>query len=135
MKTIKLISRLVFVLLLIFCCKEKAEPKIISVKTAVSQTNNESTKTEDFQNHETASFTIKGMSCEMGCAKTIEKKLSKLDGMYKARVDFQKEMATVKYNPSIINEDLLTATVISLSQTSSYSVEEFQINKILKIVK
>ena len=75
------------------------------------------------------------MSCEMGCAKTIEKKLSKLDGMYKAKVDFQKEMATVKYNPSIINEDLLTATVISLSQTSSYSVKEFQINKILKIVK
>jgi Cu+-exporting ATPase len=66
------------------------------------------------------------MSCEMGCARAIENKLSKLEGMSKANVNFQDEMATVKFDANKINEALLVSTVTSVSQTLSFSVEDFK---------
>ena len=39
-----------------------------------------------------AEFGIEGMTCAMGCAKTIEKKMAKMDGVKSAKVDFEKEM-------------------------------------------
>jgi Cu+-exporting ATPase len=75
-----------------------------------------------------ARFTIKGMSCEIGCARAIENELSKLDGMYKARVNFKKEMATVEFDANKINKSLLISTVSSVSQTLSFSVVDFEID-------
>jgi len=40
---------------------------------------------------ETASFTISGMTCAIGCAKTIQDELSETDGVQKATVDFDKK--------------------------------------------
>ncbi|MEC8247802.1 MAG: heavy metal-associated domain-containing protein [Bacteroidota bacterium] len=129
MKTLKITLQLALLLTLNLSCKEKPTPKIILVKTAASQSNNKSSKTET-NNATSARFTIKGMSCEIGCARAIEKKLYKLDGIYKADVNFQKEMATVKYDSNKIDEALLISTITSGSQTSNYSVEEFKINTI-----
>ena len=127
MKTLKIILQLALLLTLNLGCKEKPTAKIILVETAASESNNKSSISEA-KNAINARFTIKGMSCEIGCARAIEKKLYKLDGMYKADVNFQKEMATVKYDSSKIDEALLTSTITSGSQTSNYSVEEFKIN-------
>ena len=129
MKTLKIILQLASLLTLNLGCKGKPTAKIILVETAVSEFNNKSSISET-KNAINARFTIKGMSCEIGCARAIEKKLYKLDGMYKADVNFQKEMATVKYDSSKIDEALLTSTITSGSQTSNYSVEEFKINMI-----
>ena len=123
-------SRVVFILLLLFSCKENAKPEIISVNTAANHTNSEYEKIENLENYAIANFSIKGMSCEIGCARAIEKKLSKLDGMYDAVINFQKEIATVKYDPNRIDEALLTSTVTSGSLTMNYSVEEFEMNMI-----
>ena len=127
MKTLKITLQLALLLTLNLGCKEKPTAKIILVETAVSESNNKSSITET-KNATNARFTIKGMSCEIGCARAIEKKLYKLDGMYKADVNFQKQMATVKYDSSKIDEALLTSTITSGSQTPNYSVEEFKIN-------
>ena len=129
MKTLKIILQLASLLTLNLGCKEKPTAKIILVETAVSEFNNKSS-ISDTKNAINARFTIKGMSCEIGCARAIEKKLYKLDGMYKADVNFQKEMATVKYDSNKIDEALLISTITSGSQTSNYSVEEFKINTI-----
>lgn len=66
------------------------------------------------------------MSCEMGCARAIENKLSKLDGMSSASVNFKEEMATVKFDANKVDETLLISTVTSVSQTLSFSVENFK---------
>lgn len=129
MKTLKIILQLALLLTLNLGCKEKPTAKIILVETAASESNNKSSISEA-KNAINARFTIKGMSCEIGCARAIEKKLYKLDGMYKAEVNFQKEMATVKYDSSKIDESILTSTITSGSHTSNYSVEEFKINMI-----
>ena len=124
-KVLKLTVPLVSILVLILNCKQNKEAEIISVETANSQIHNETPQTEGL-NYVTATFTIKGMSCEMGCARAIENKLSKLDGMSKANVNFQDEMATVKFDANKINEALLVSTVTSVSQTLSFSVEGFK---------
>lgn len=124
-KVLKLTVPLVSILVLILNCKQNKEAEIISVETANSQIHNETPQTEGL-NYVTATFTIKGMSCEMGCARAIENKLSKLDGMSKANVNFQDEVATVKFDGDKINETLLVSTVTSVSQTLSFSVEDFK---------
>ena len=127
MKTLKITLQLALLLTLNLSCKEKPTPKIILVETAASQSNNKSSKTET-NNATSARFTIKGMSCEIGCARAIEKELFKLDGMYKARVNFKKEMATVEFDANKIDESLLISTVSSVSQTLSFSVVDFEMD-------
>lgn len=67
------------------------------------------------------------MTCEMGCAKTIEKKLAKLDGMKSATVDFKNELASVEFDISKLNP--LTITKIVSDVSNIYSVENMQITK------
>ena len=43
----------------------------------------------------TASFTIEGMHCAVGCAGTIQKKLAKLEGVEEVDVDFDNKKATI----------------------------------------
>ena len=81
-KVHKLTFPLISILVLILNCKQNKEAKIISVETANSQSHIE-TQQANVLNYTTATFTIKGMSCEMGCARSIENKLSKLE----SRVD------------------------------------------------
>ena len=127
MKTLKITLKLALLLTLNLSCKEKPTPKIILVETAASQSNNKSSKTET-NNATSARFTIKGMSCEIGCARAIENELSKLDGMYKARVNFKKEMATVEFDANKIDKSLLISTVSSVSQTQSFSIVDFEMD-------
>ena len=58
-----------------------------------------------------ASFSISGMMCKMGCAATIEKNLSKLEGVQKASVDFETTRATVFFDPTILQSESLVEAV------------------------
>ena len=71
---------------------------------------------------ETASFSIDGMSCAMGCAKTLEKKLAGLEGVQDATVDFDKKVATVKYDTSKQSVQQLAKTVESAADGKTYKV-------------
>lgn len=51
-------------------------------------------------NQETTTFKIEGMTCPEGCAKTIESKLSGMEGVSKATVDFESKTATVSFDPA-----------------------------------
>ena len=124
-KVLKLTVPLISILVLILNCKQNKEADIISVETANSQSHIEIPQA-NVLNYTTATFTIKGMSCEMGCARAIENKLSKLDGIFSASVNFKEEMAMVKFDASKVDETLLISTVTSGSQTFSFSVENFK---------
>ena len=75
---------------------------------------------------ETASFKIDGMTCAMGCAKTIESKLSQLDGVQKATVDFDKKEATVDFDAAVLTPEKLTKTVESTGDGETYKVSGMQ---------
>ena len=56
------------------------------------------------KNLETANFTIDGMTCAIGCAKTIEGKLIETEGVQEAVVDFESKIATVSFDKTKQNE-------------------------------
>lgn len=74
------------------------------------------------ENLQTTQFTIKGMSCAVGCAKTIEKELSEQNGVQKASVDFEKEMATVIFDKEIQNPKKLATVVEAVLDGKTYKV-------------
>lgn len=62
-------------------------------------------------NYAKAEFGIDGMTCAMGCAKTIEKKMAKMEGVKSAKVDFDKGLAMVEYDKNIVTTANLEETV------------------------
>jgi len=50
------------------------------------------------------SMKIEGMTCAMGCARAIEVELNNLEGVEKARVDFDAAKADLTFNASVISE-------------------------------
>ncbi|MES2409940.1 MAG: heavy metal-associated domain-containing protein [Bacteroidota bacterium] len=75
---------------------------------------------------ETASFKIEGMTCSMGCAKTIESKLSQLEGVQNVTVDYDKKEATVEFDASVLTPEKLTKTVESTGDGETYKVSEMK---------
>ena len=75
---------------------------------------------------ETASFNIEGMTCAMGCAKTIENKLANLDGVQKASVDFDKKTATIQYDATIQTPEKLVETVEAVADGKTYKVSNLK---------
>lgn len=110
-----------FVTLLFISCKDTAS------KPA---TNNQETTAEEkvtvVTKPETASFKIEGMTCAMGCAKTIETKLSKMNGVQKATVDFDKKQATVDFDGAILNSEKISKAVESTGDGETYKVLEMK---------
>ena len=87
MKNIKNIAFAITITLFAVSCKKETTPEPKEIATA---------KTEiAAENLETASFTIEGMTCEVGCAKTIESKLAGTDGVSEAKVDFETKITEV----------------------------------------
>jgi len=76
----------------------------------------------------TASFKIEGMTCAMGCAKTIEDKLSKMDGVQKAVVDFDNKEAAVNFDSAILSSKDIVAAVQSTGDGETYKVLEVKVN-------
>ena len=75
---------------------------------------------------EKTTFTISGMTCAVGCAKTIEKKLSKTEGIQKATVNFEKKEAVVEYDSAILNNQKIKEIVESVGDGETYKVSSFK---------
>ena len=106
---------------LLFSCKDTASKPI-----AGSDKTNTKKEVAVAAKPETASFKIDGMTCAMGCAKTIESKLSKMNGVQKATVDFDKKQATVEFDAAVISPENLSKTVESTGDGETYKVSGMQ---------
>lgn len=80
-----------------------------------------------------ADFEIEGMSCAMGCAATIEKKLAALDGVKEAKVDFETKKAEVIYDDAKQNEETLQATVEKVAGGETYKVKNIHTEKAAEV--
>ncbi|MDR2222022.1 MAG: cation transporter [Flavobacteriaceae bacterium] len=80
---------------------------------------------------EKATFQIEGMTCAMGCAKMIEGKLSGLDGVKEAKVDFDSKTATVEFDDAKQNGESIKKTVEKIAQ-GMYKVENLTIGDVAK---
>jgi copper chaperone CopZ len=110
--------------LLFVGCKEKTAE---TVSTAATETNAPKVKKEiAAANLQTVSFKVEGMTCAMGCAKTIEEELSGLEGVQKATVDFDKKLATVTFDKTIQNPENLTKVVQATGDGKTYKVSNMK---------
>ena len=78
---------------------------------------------------EKATFNIEGMTCAIGCAKTIEKELSETNGVQNASVDFDKKEATVSFDSSIQNPESITKIVEATADGETYKVSNMVASK------
>jgi copper chaperone CopZ len=125
MNLIKSISAILLASLLFVGCKEKSNENATdkATETGTSKAKKEIAAT----NLQTASFTIKGMTCAIGCAKTIQEELNGLDGVQTATVDFEKELATVSFDKTILTPEQLTKVVEATADGKSYKVSNMKI--------
>ena len=75
---------------------------------------------------ETATFNIEGMTCAIGCAKTIQEKLAGMDGVQKATVDFDKKTATVAFDGSKQTPAKLLEAVETTGDGKTYKVSNMK---------
>lgn len=124
MKFTKIIAAFAIASLVLVSCKKEEDKNLANIKpvnTAVKEH-----KAIAAENVQTASFEIEGMTCAMGCAKTIEKELSNLDGVEKATVDFDKKIATVVFDKTVQNQENLTKTVQATGDGKTYKVSNIK---------
>lgn len=70
-----------------------------------------------------ASIDIKGMTCEIGCAKTIESKIAKLEGVTASNVNFEAEKGTFTYDSNKASEEKIIKTINNLLDGKTYSAK------------
>jgi len=109
MKTLKNILTVVLVATLFVACKSDVKPEVKTIETDVAVTTEKALNLD--ANFIKTEFTIHGMTCAIGCARTIESKIAKMDGVKSAKVDFDRKLAMVEYDDAIVNHKTLEATV------------------------
>ena len=120
MKLTKTILTLAFVSLLTVSCKKEATTKEVTAEKEAGAPKKEVVIAAE--NVQTASFEIEGMTCAMGCAKTIEEELGAMEGVQKATVDFDSKKATVIFDKTIQKQDNLTKVVEATADGKTYKV-------------
>ena len=99
-------------------CQNKLVPKVIEVP--ISQESPK--KIEALGKKAYAKLSIEGMTCAIGCAVTIEKKLQRTSGIVSAKVDFETNTGWVTYDATMLNLDKISSVVKSTG--ASYSVSK-----------
>ncbi len=124
----KSILTLALVSVLFVGCNEKKNETELKETVKTAETAVPKVKKEiAAANLQTASFSIEGMTCAMGCAKTIQDDLTELDGVQKATVDFDTKIATVAFDKTIQNPEKLTQVVEAAADGKTYKVKDMKI--------
>ncbi|MGB5419752.1 heavy-metal-associated domain-containing protein [Algibacter sp.] len=129
MKSIQFILTLALVATFSLSCKNEKNPEVKTVEVETETVK----EVDPNATYAKAEFTIDGMTCAVGCAATIQKKISKMDGVKSATVDFDKKLAMVEYDEAKVTPTTLEEVVSKVSDTYKVSdmksVDDFSANK------
>ena len=110
MKTFKSICIVAIMALVFTSCKNETQPEVKTVDVDVTKKDVAQTLDPN-ATYTKVEFSIDGMTCAMGCAKTIEKKMAKMEGVKTAKVDFDKRLAMVEYDEAKVTPKSLEEAV------------------------
>lgn len=114
---IKIFSIAIFMLFFI-SCESKSESK---------QDSKEALETNVVaQNLQQVKVDIKGMTCEIGCARLIQSKLYKTDGVTFAKISFEDSSGIVSFDRNRLGEDDIKAIIEKTAGGDIYSVTGIQ---------
>lgn len=92
-------------------------------------------KQEVAANYKTIEVEIEGMTCEIGCAKTIESKLSKVEGVKYSKVNFEAKVGQFTYDENKISKEDIAKKIAGIGGGDLYKatkiteIEEIEENK------
>lgn len=113
----KLLKKALYILLLIVffiaCVNDKPQSEINKVET-------EKVLTENLKNIEVQ---IKGMTCEIGCARLIQSKLYKENGIKFAKVSFADSLGIITYDANRISPEDIKLVIQKTAGGDLYKVE------------
>lgn len=69
---------------------------------------------------------IKGMTCEIGCARLIQSKLSKVDGVTYTKVSFEEGKGQFTYDSNKISSEDIIINIEKIAGGDLYSVSDFR---------
>jgi Cu+-exporting ATPase len=110
----KLIYTCFLALLFLVGC---AENKPVEKKESVSQET-----AEMAVNLQKIAVDIEGMTCEIGCARTIQSKLSKMEGVTESIVDFETRKGYFTFDANRITKDDVVAKITGVAGGELYAV-------------
>ena len=98
--------------------------------------NDENGKTKDLKSDvprmakmETVSLAISGMTCQIGCAKTIQSKLSKKEGVADAVVVFTDSIATITFDSNKTYAENLSSFITGIAGGNLYTASEIRLKE------
>jgi mercuric ion binding protein len=69
---------------------------------------------------------IEGMTCEIGCAKTIESKLSKTAGVASVAVSFENKLGEIVYDANVISKEEISKKIASYAGGETYTISSLK---------
>lgn len=87
--------------------------------------NNKSTPTEKVvlaEKIETIEVNIEGMTCEIGCAKLIESKVHKLEGVTLSKVNFEEKIGQFSFDSNKISKEEIVKNINGIAGGDLYKV-------------
>lgn len=105
----------ILMLLIVSCTSKNPEKKSVSHTSETKVTMSD-------KNLSNISFQVEGMTCEVGCAARIEKKVAAMEGVATSKVDFEAKTAYVSFDPTTTSFDNVKTTIESLGD--DYKVGE-----------
>ena len=98
--------------------------------------NDEKGKTKDIKSDvlqiakmETVSLAISGMTCQIGCAKAIQSKLSKKEGVAAAVVVFTDSIATITFDSNKTSAENLSSFITGIAGGNLYTASEIRLKQ------
>lgn len=91
---------------------------VIMVNTSACSSSNENTQdktTIEAENIVIADYTVDGMVCAMGCAKTIQDELSAMNGIASCEVNFDNGKAHVEFDKTQLSENEVIKVIEGLA--------------------
>ncbi|GCD77410.1 hypothetical protein JCM31826_08920 [Thermaurantimonas aggregans] len=76
-----------------------------------------------------AELEIRGMTCEVGCKKLIEKNVRKMAGVTKFDIDFEQNSAYLEYDSSITSADKVREVINNINN-GTYSATVLDVSKL-----
>ncbi len=113
MNSFKKVFYFITVLALIVACNSKQEEKI--------EASTEKTEVMA-QNLKNVEVQIEGMTCEIGCARLIQSKLSKTDGVTFVRVSFEDKLGNITFDENKISNEKIKEEIQKIAGGDTYKV-------------
>ena len=118
---------------------------LLVIFTAIACNNTKKGTTEEKQpieksaiaaNYKSLEVEIEGMTCEIGCARTIQSKLYKVDGITYSKVNFEAKKGIFTYDEKLISKEDLIQEITKIGGGDLYKVtKSTDLNEVIEAVE